>query len=478
MPAPVHASTTATLLIRAADVVVTMDAMRHEIRGGSVFIRGNAIEFVGRDADVRAWMAASPVARAPQRTISARGCVVLPGLINCHHHLYQTLTRTIGTGRGLSLFDWLKLLYPIWSQADPEAIYVSARLALCELVLGGATTVADHLYLFPNGARLDDEIRAAQELGVRFHPTRGSMSVGESAGGLPPDYLVEDEEAIIADSRRVIETFHDPAPLSMLRIGLAPCSPFSVSPALMIESARLARSHERVGLHTHLAETLDETRYCLEKFGKRPLEFVEELDWTGDEVWFAHMVHPDAAEIERMAASASGVCHCPSSNMLLASGIAPVREMLDRGVKVALGVDGSASNDGNHMLGEARQAMLLQRVGWPGFEARADRMSAREALELATLGGAKVLQRNDIGSLEPGNAADLVAFRVDGIEHAGGQSDPVASLLTCAPARAWLSVINGRIVVEDGTLSGIELAPLVERHNKISRGMLQHADLV
>src|SRR5579859_564747 len=466
-----------TLLVHGADVVVTMDAIRREIRGGSVFIRDNVIETVGSDADIVAWMAANSAARAPAQTIDARGCVVMPGMVNCHHHLFQSLTRTVGTGRGLGLFDWLKMLYPIWSKVDPDAIYVSAKLALSELVLSGATTVADHLYLFPNGSRLDDEIRAAQELGVRFHPTRGSMSVGESMGGLPPDYLVEEEKAILADCRRVLETLHDPAPLSMLRIGLAPCSPFSVSPGLMIDSARLARSFDRVGLHTHLAETLDETRYCLQKFRKRPLAFVEELDWAGDEVWFAHMVHPDAGEIERMAASRSGVCHCPSSNMILASGIAPVRAMLDKGVKVALGVDGSASNDGNHMLGEARQAMLLQRVGWPGFEARADRMTAREALELATLGGAKVLQRNDIGSLEPGNAADLVAFRVDGLEHAGGQSDPVASLLTCAPGRAWLSVINGRVVVEQGEMKGVEMGALVERHNRIARGLLVKAGL-
>ncbi len=468
-------ATATTLLINSADIVVTMDAMRREIRGGSVFVRGDAIETVGTDADVAAWIAADPVARTPARTVSARGCVILPGLVNCHHHLFQSLTRTIGTGSGLGLFDWLKKLYPIWAELNPDAVYVSARLALCELVLSGATTVADHLYLFPNGSRLDDEIRAAQEIGVRFHPTRGSMSVGESGGGLPPDRIVEDERAILADSRRVIEAFHDPAPRSMLRIGLAPCSPFSVSPELMIDSARLARSFERVGLHTHLAETLDENRYCLEKFGKRPLEFVEELDWHGDEVWFAHMVHPDTDEIGRMAQSHSGVCHCPSSNMILASGIAPVRDMLDAGVKVGLGVDGSASNDGNHMLGEARQAMLLQRVGWPGFESRGDRMSAREALELATLGGAKVLQRNDIGSLEPGNAADLVAFRIDGLEHAGGQSDLVASLLTCAPGRVWLSVINGRVVVEDGALHGIDLGPLIERHNLIARGMLERA---
>lgn len=466
-----------TLLISGASVVVTMDAIRREIRDGSVFVRDDAIEKVGSDAEIAAWIAEDPAQRTPVKRIDARGCVVMPGLVNCHHHLYQTLTRSIGTGGGRALFDWLKMLYPVWAQADADAIYVSARLALSELVLSGATTVADHLYLFPNGARLDDEIRAAQEVGVRFHPTRGSMSVGESLGGLPPDYLVEDERDIIADCHRVIETFHDPGPRSMLRIGLAPCSPFSVSPELMIDSARLARSHERVGLHTHLAETLDETRYCMEKFGKRPLEYVESLDWAGDEVWFAHMVHPDEKEIARLAESRSGVCHCPSSNMILASGIAPVREMLDAGVKVALGVDGSASNDGNQMLGEARQAMLLARVGWPGFESRADRMSAREALELATLGGAKVLQRDDIGSLQPGNAADLVAFRIDGIAHAGAQGDIVAGLLTCAPQPAWLSVINGKVVVEEGRVAGLDLPALVEQHNRLSRRMLEKAGL-
>jgi cytosine/adenosine deaminase-related metal-dependent hydrolase len=466
-----------TLLIRKADVLVTMDALRREIAGGSVFIRDGAIEYLGPDAAVAAWVAADPASRAPGQTIDARGCVVMPGMVNCHHHLYQSLTRTIGTGRGAGLFDWLKMLYPIWRWLDPDAAYVSAKLALSELVLSGATTVADHLYLFPNGVRLEDEIRAAQELGVRFHPTRGSMSMGESSGGLAPDYLVEDEHAILADCQRVLENHHDPAPHSMLRIGLAPCSPFNVSANLMIESARLARTHQRVGLHTHLAETLDENRFCMEKFGKRPMEYAESVEWTGDEVWFAHMVHPNAQEIDRLAASHCGVCHCPSSNMILASGIAPVRAMVDRGVKVALGVDGSASNDGNHMLGEARQAMLLARVGWPGFESRADIMPARDALELATLGGAKVLQREDIGSLEPGKAADVVAFRVDGPAHAGGQSDPVASLLTCSPARAWLSVINGRIVVEQGELHGGELGPLVERHNGLARGMLARAGL-
>jgi cytosine/adenosine deaminase-related metal-dependent hydrolase len=409
--------------------------------------------------------------------IDARGCVVVPGLVNCHHHLYQTLTRGIGTGRGLALFEWLKMLYPLWGEMDPEAVRVSATLGLAELLLSGATTVADHLYMFPNGARLDDEIAAAHELGVRFHATRGSMTLGQSQGGLPPDRLVENEQAVLEDCIRVIEEFHDPDPLSMLRIALAPCSPFSVSGDLMRESARMARSYRKVGLHTHLCETLDEDRFCVEKFGRRPVDYAESVEWLGEDVWFAHMVHPKADEIKRLGHTCSGVCHCPSSNMILASGIAPVRAMIDAGVRVGLGVDGSASNDGNHLLGEARQAMLLQRVGWPGFESRADRMSAREALELATLGGARVLQRDDIGSLEPGKAADLVAFRVDGLHHAGALGDPVAALLTCAPGPAWLSMINGRAVVEDGQLKGVDLGPLVEKHNLISRQMQVRAGL-
>ncbi|WP_428384459.1 8-oxoguanine deaminase [Nevskia ramosa] len=460
------------LLLRDADVVVTMDPARREIRGGSVVIDNKVIAFVGDEAEVSAWIAADP-ARTPTRTISLRGCVLLPGLINGHHHLYQTLTRAIGTGGGLVLFDWLKMLYPIWGRMDPEAVYVSAKVGLAELLLSGATTVADHLYMYPNGTRIDDEIAAAQELGVRFHPTRGSMSVGESQGGLPPDRLVEREDAILADSLRAIETFHDPERYSMLRIGLAPCSPFSVSGSLMRESARLARAHRKVGLHTHLAETADEDRYCVEKFGMRPLDYAESVEWLGDDVWFAHMVHPSPADIAKMAHSCSGICHCASSNMILASGIAPLRAMVDAGVRVGLGVDGSASNDGNHMLGEARQAMLLQRVGWPGFESRADRFSAREALELATLGGASMLGRDDIGSLQPGMAADLVAFRVDGLEHAGAQGDPVAALLTCSPVRAWISVINGRVVVDDGVLPGVDLPQLVARHNAASRRLLE-----
>ena len=466
----------AITLIRNAEVVVTMDALRREIRDGDVALSGKTIAFVGGSQEMQEWIAQDP-AREPVRVIDARGCAVIPGLVNCHHHLYQTLTRSIGTARGLVLFEWLKMLYPLWGEMNPEAVRISAKVGLAELLLSGATTVADHLYMFPNGSRLDDEIAAARELGVRFHPTRGSMSLGQSQGGLPPDRLVENEEAILDDCMRVIADFHDPDPLSMLRIGLAPCSPFSVSTDLMRESARMARLHPKVGLHTHLCETLDEDRFCVDKFGLRPIDYAESVEWLGKDVWFAHMVHPNADEVRRLGHTCSGICHCPSSNMILASGIAPVRAMIDAGVRVGIGVDGSASNDGNHLLGEARQAMLLQRVGWPGFESRADRMSAREALELATLGGAAVLQRDDIGSLEAGKAADLVAFRIDGLHHAGALGDPVAALLTCAPGPAWLSIINGKVIIEAGELKGVDLGALVEKHNRISHQMQVRAGL-
>ncbi|HNB47320.1 MAG TPA: 8-oxoguanine deaminase, partial [Burkholderiaceae bacterium] len=395
------------LYVHNAQVLVTMDDARREIADGALLTEGPTVLAVGPTAELDAWIAAHPE-KAPTRRIDARGCVVTPGLVNGHHHFYQTLTRAIGTGRGLALFDWLKMLYRVWAGLTPDALHDSSQVALAELLLSGATTVADHLYLYPNGCRLDDSIAAANALGVRFHATRGSMSLGESAGGLPPDSLVEREDAILAESQRLIEAWHDPEPLALHRIALAPCSPFSVSADLMRQSAALARSHRGVGLHTHLAETIDEDRFCLERFGLRPLDYAESLGWLGPDVWFAHMVHPNADEIARLAATGSGVCHCPSSNMILASGIAPIRDLLDASVRVGLGVDGSASNDGNHLLGEARQAMLLQRVGWPGFESRADRLSAREALALATRGGAALLGRDDIGQLTPGFAADLV----------------------------------------------------------------------
>jgi len=322
------------LLLEHAEVLVTMDGERREIEDGAVLIHDNCVERVGSSAELQARISTDGL--QPDRRIDASGCIVIPGLVNCHHHLYQTLTRSIGTAEGKSLFDWLQTLYPIWGQMDADAVYISARLGLAELMLSGATTVADHLYLFPNDARLDDEIRAARELGVRFHPTRGSMSLGQSQGGLPPDNVCEDEDAILADCERVIAEFHDPEPLSMLRIGLAPCSPFSVTPELMRKTAELARRHPGVRLHTHLAETIDENRFCEEQFGQRPLPYLRSLGWTGDDVWFAHMVHPNSDEIGMLAETLSGVCHCPSSNMILASGIAPVREMCDRGVRVGL----------------------------------------------------------------------------------------------------------------------------------------------
>jgi cytosine/adenosine deaminase-related metal-dependent hydrolase len=478
----------ATLLVKNAVVLVTrcdgsasMDASPHEIKQGAIAVEDNRILWVGSTGDIDRYIAETrpDLARNDfDQVIDAGGCVVIPGLVNCHHHLYQTLPRTIGTGIGMVLFEWLKFLYPIWAEMSPEAVYVSAKIGLSELVLSGCTTVADHLYLYPNGSKIDDEIQAAQEVGVRFHPTRGSMSLGESQGGVPPDRVCDTEPDIIKDCIRAIETFHDPEPLSMLRIGVAPCSPFSVTEALMRESVELARQYPLVNLHTHLAETKDEERFCLEKFGKRPVEYAETLDWAGEDVWFAHMVHPNQAEVDWLAQTNSGVCHCPTSNMLLASGIAPVRAMLDKEVRVGLGVDGSASNDGNHMLGEARQAMLLQRVGWPGFESRADRLTAREALALATVGGAKILRRDDIGELSPGKAADFVAFRVDDLTHAGALSDPVAALLTCAPPKAWLSVINGRVVVEAGQFVPFELQPVIEAHNRLSREMMIRAGVL
>ena len=450
----------------------TSNSIWSEISDAVLLCKDNKIIFVGSSTEYTAWLNTQPEAtyyRNPEQVLSAKGCVVIPGMVNCHHHLYQTLTRTIGTAQGHKLFDWLKLLYPVWAELDADAVYTSAKVGLAELVLSGCTTVADHLYLYPNDSRIDDEIAAARDLGVRFHPTRGSMSLGESDGGLPPDRVCENEADILTDCIRVIEQFHDASDFSMLRIGVAPCSPFSVTENLMRESATLARTYG-VHLHTHLAETKDENQFCLDMFGKRPIDYAESLGWMGDDVWFAHMVHPDESEIKRMGECRTGICHCPSSNMILASGIAPVRQMIDNNVRVGLGVDGSASNDGNHMLGEARQTMLLQRV-----MAEADTMSAREALKLATLGGAEVLGRTDIGRLEVGMAADFVAFRIDDLAHAGGQLDLLASLLTCAPQQVYHSVINGKVVVDSGELLSTDLAELTEKHNAISYRMLNRA---
>ncbi len=450
-------STGRTLLLRNATLVATMDDVRREIVGGGVFIRGHTIVAVGLPAELPA---------TADEVIDCRDKVLLPGLVNTHHHFFQTLTRAVPAAQDADLFGWLRALYPIWSRITPEMLNVSASVAMAELILTGCTTASDHLYLFPNGGRLDDTIDAARAIGLRFHACRGAMSVGESSGGLPPDALVEDEDAILADTRRVIEACHDPRRFAMLRVAAAPCSPFSVSRDLMRETAALARAYG-VGLHTHLAENDDDVAFSRERFGCSPADYAEQLGFTGSHVWHAHCVKLDAHGIDLFARTGTGVAHCPTSNMRLASGIAPVRAMLDAGVHVGLGVDGSASNDSSHMLAEARQALLLQRVGF-GVHA----LTAREALELATRGGAQVLGRDDIGHLAPGMAADIVGFDLEQFGFAGGECDPLAALVLCAPVYADLSIIHGRIVVREGQLTTVDLPSIIERHRALARTLV------
>jgi len=452
-----------TSLIRNATVLVTMDAERREIPDGGMFIRDGWIEQVGRTADL------------PQQAdvhYDLSDHLVLPGLVNTHHHLYQTLTRAVPLAQDAGLFTWLKTLYPMWARLQPEDIRLSTQIGLAELALSGCTTASDHLYLYPNGCRLDDEIEAARAVGLRLHASRGSMSLGESRGGLPPDRVVEQEDFILRDTERLIDTYHDAAPGSMLQIVIAPCSPFSVTPDLMRQAAELARTRG-VRLHTHLAETLDEERYCLEKLGRRPLGYAEDLGWSGSDVWFAHAVFMDNEEVRRMGQAGIGVAHCPSSNMRLASGIAPVLRYLTAGVPVGLGVDGSASNDGSHMLGEARQALLISRLGSAlQPEAGQPLITARQALEMATLGGASVLGRGDIGALAVGKCADLIALRLDRLEYAGALHDPVAASVLCAPVKVDFSFVHGRPVVEQGRLATLDLGPVIEAHNRAARRLV------
>jgi cytosine/adenosine deaminase-related metal-dependent hydrolase len=424
------------------------------IPDGALFVRDNVIEQVG---------STSELPEDADRIVDASGMIVLPGLINTHHHLYQTLTRALPAVRDAPLFRWLQVLYDVWAGLTPEAIHTSALVGLAELMLSGCTTASDHLYIYPGDCRIDDEIRAAREIGIRFQPCRGSMSLGESEGGLPPDDVIEDEDFILRDTRRVIEAYHDPEPCAMVRIVVAPCSPFSVTPELMRESAELARSYG-VMLHTHLAETKDEEAFCLEHFGRRPVAYAEDLGWMGNDVWHVHCVHLNQEEIELFADTSTGVCHCPSSNMRLGSGIAPVRALLNAGADVALGVDGSASNDSSHLLAEARMALLLQRV-----EGGPTALSAEEVLWMATRGGAAVLGRDDVGQLAPGKAADVIGLRLDRLDYAGALHDPLAPLVFCHPQRVDLSIINGDIVVEEGQLTTVDLGPVVERHNRMSR---------
>lgn len=452
-----------TLLIQHATVLVTMDAARREIADGAVFIRDNVIEQVGPSTSLP---------DSADEVINAEHHVVLPGLINTHHHMYQSLTRALPNAQDGELFEWLTNLYPVWAGLTPEMIAVSTQTAMAELMLSGCTTSSDHLYIYPNGCRLDHSIAAAQEIGMRFHAARGAMSVGQSKGGLPPDHVVEDEAAILKDTQRLIETYHDAKRYAMQRIVVAPCSPFSVSRDLMREAASLAR-HYGVSLHTHLAENLNDVAYSREKFNMTPAEYAEDCGWVGSDVWYAHCVQLDVDGIALFGHTHTGVAHCPCSNMRLGSGIAPIRKMLDAGVSVGIGVDGSASNDAGHLLAEVRQAMLLQRVAhWDSVGPRA--MSARQALEIATLGGAKVLNRDDVGALEPGMAADLVLFDLNQLGYAGALHDPVAALVFCIPSNVATSIINGRVVVRDGIITNLDTNLLRERHNRLARE-LAHA---
>jgi cytosine/adenosine deaminase-related metal-dependent hydrolase len=456
-----------TLLVRDARLLVTMDGRRREIPGGALFARAGVIEWVGASDDLPDDM------RRADEVVDARDQVVIPGLVNTHHHFYQTLTRVLPAAQDAELFGWLTALYPVWARLTPEMVRASTLTAMAELLLSGCTTTSDHLYLYPNGARLDDCFDAAAGIGMRFHGARGAMSVGRSQGGLPPDSVVEDEAAILADTERLISRWHDPARHAMRRVVVAPCSPFSVSTGLMKDAAALARAHG-VSLHTHLAENDNDIAYTREKYGCTPAEYAEQLGWLGPDVWHAHCVKLDAAGIALFARTGTGVAHCPGSNMRLASGIAPVRAMRDAGVPVSIAVDGSASNDSGHLLGEARLALLLQRVAH-GPEKGPAAMTAREVLEIATLGGARVLGRDDIGALAPGMAADLVGVPLHEIGLAGAAHDPLAALFFCHVPRVRFNVVAGRVLVRDGELTTLELPRHIEHHRRLARQLVEGA---
>lgn len=454
-----------TMLVKNASVLVTMDKTRREIKDGGMYIEDGVIKQVDTS---------DKLPKTAEMVIDMKGQLVLPGLVNTHQHLYQHLTRVAPACQDGNVWNWLRVLYPMWARMTPDSERLAVQVGLAELALSGCTTVFDQQYVFPNGCKIDDAIGVAQDMGIRFHASRGSMSLGQSKGGLPPDSCVENEKDILSDCQRVIDKYHDLKPGAMTRIVLAPCSPFSVTDDLMIESAKLARQH-KCGLHTHLAESLDEERYCLKRYGLRPVAAMEKLGWLGNDVWFAHSVHVNDAEIAQYAKTGSGVAHCPSSNMRLASGMAPIKKMRDAGVKVGLGVDGSSSNDCSHMLAEARMAMLLARTllseneGGPP-EAKKEWISARDCLEMATLGGAAILGRDDIGSLEPGKRADFFAVDTNQRSFAGGSMvDPVAALVFCAPQNASYTVIDGRVIVKDGQITTLDLPIAIEKLNKASR---------
>lgn len=457
-----------SLLIKNIHTLVTMDDHRRELMNTNIFITNGFVQAIGDLQDLP---------DSADEILDLSGHIVFPGFVNTHHHFYQTLTRAVPKAQNTNLFNWLVTLYPIWARMTPQDIRTSTQTALAELALSGCTTASDHLYLFPNGSKLDDEIEAASQVGLRLHASRGSMSLGESQGGLPPDSVVDSEPDILKDSQRLIETYHDPNPGAMVQIVLAPCSPFSVTGELMRQSAELAREYG-VQLHTHLAETKDEEDFCIEKFGHRPVAYMQEVNWIGEDVWFAHSVHVNQEEIQLYAETGCGVAHCPGSNMRLASGIAPIVKMLTSGVKVGLGVDGSASNDASHLLGEARLAMLLARLdaGLGGASRSGEDtpplMSTRQALDIATRGGAAVLGREDIGSLEVGKCADLFAINLNRLDYAGALHDPVAAALFCAPQKVDFNIVGGKVVVKEGQLATLDVPRLVQNHNQAAKRLL------
>jgi cytosine/adenosine deaminase-related metal-dependent hydrolase len=442
------------VLIERCEVVVTMDDAGTEVPGGSILIRDGEVRWVGTGP---------PPDPGGAEVIDGRGTVATPGLVNAHHHLYQTLTRVRAQERGL--FGWLTELYPVWARVDAAWERAAARVGLAELALSGCSLTTDHHYMFPAGSRglLEASIEAAAEVGLRFHPCRGSMDLGRSAGGLPPDELCEDPDAVLEHTREVVAAHHDPRPSSLLRVAVAPCSPFSVSEALMRRSAELARELG-VRLHTHIAETADEEAFCRERFGVRPLELLDEWGWLGPDVWLAHCVHLSDKDVRRVAETETGVAWCPTSNLRLGSGIAPGPALVEQGARVGLGVDGSASNDGASLIGEARQAMLVARAGGdPGA------LSARDALRLATRGGAGCLGWTEVGSIEPGKRGDVALFPVDGLGFAGAEADPVAALVHCTPPRVRHLVVEGRLVVRDGLLTAVDEEEVAAEGRRVGR---------
>jgi cytosine/adenosine deaminase-related metal-dependent hydrolase len=453
-----------SLLIRDIHTVITMDSQDSVLRGGFIYAENGEIKQLGTHP---------PARLRADRTISARYAVAIPGLVNTHHHLCQTLTRACAAAADMELFRWLRTLYPMWARLDEEAMHAAALVGMAELLLSGCTTTADHHYLFPRGQKklIDAEIAAARKIGIRFHPTRGSMSVGESQGGLPPDSVVQDNDEILDDCERLVRKYHDAAPGSMLRIAFGPCAPFSVSEELMRQTAVMAeRLHVR--MHTHLAETRDEQDYCLKHFGKRPLDFMADVGWLGENTWVAHAIHFNAPEVRRLGRGRVGIAHCPSSNMRLGSGMAPVLALRRAGSPVGLGVDGSASNDSSHMLAEARQALLLNRLAHG-----AAALKAREALRMATVEGAACLGRDDIGTLAAGKRADIALFDLRDVGYSGAE-DVAAALVLCAPTRAETLIVDGRVVVDNHELKTIALAPVLSRHRRFAARMVGSTPLL